>query len=240
MYAASIPESNPMIDLSSSKLFATLGKDDVKAIASYAFKRKFNASDTIILADTPATHLVMVSEGSVNFYVATETGKNILLRRLAPGDVFGMAALLSEPTGYMGTAPAVENVEVMGWECRTVRQLARAYPRFAENALRIALLYFAEHARRHISLVSDTAQERLAYALTSVAANGGRVLQGGVEIKIKNEDLASLADVSLFTASRVLKKWQRSGALEKCRGKALIRCPEKLLADDAPLERNTE
>jgi CRP-like cAMP-binding protein len=52
----------------------------------------------------------------------------------------------------------------------------------------------------------------------------------GVEVEITNQDLASLADVSFFTASRVLKRWERDRTLEKSRGKVLIRCPEKLLS----------
>jgi hypothetical protein len=36
--------------------------------------------------------------------------------------------------------------------------------------------------------------------------------------------------VSIFTASRLLKDWERKGAVEKSRGKVLIRRPEKLLA----------
>jgi CRP-like cAMP-binding protein len=56
------------------------------------------------------------------------------------------------------------------------------------------------------------------------------MVPSGVEIEIKNEDLASLADVSFFTASRCLQEWERKGAVEKSRGKVLIRSPEKLLA----------
>jgi hypothetical protein len=47
---------------------------------------------------------------------------------------------------------------------------------------------------------------------------------------VKNEGLASLADINIFTASRLLKNWERKGALQKYRGRVLIRCPEKLLA----------
>ena len=56
------------------------------------------------------------------------------------------------------------------------------------------------------------------------------MLPSGIEIDIKNEDLASLADISFFTASRLLKEWERKGVVEKSRGKVLIRRPEKLLA----------
>jgi CRP-like cAMP-binding protein len=78
--------------------------------------------------------------------------------------------------------------------------------------------------------VSNIAQERLACALSSLGSRIGHALPNGVEVDIKNEDLASLADVSIFTASRLLKDWERKGAVEKSRGKVLIRRPEKLLA----------
>jgi CRP-like cAMP-binding protein len=56
------------------------------------------------------------------------------------------------------------------------------------------------------------------------------LLPSGMEIEIKNEDLASLADISFFTATRFLKAWERKGAVKKSRGKVIIRSPEKLLA----------
>jgi len=52
----------------------------------------------------------------------------------------------------------------------------------------------------------------------------------GIEIRIKNEQLASLADVSPFTASRLLKRWERAGVIRKGRGVVRIVCPEKLIA----------
>jgi CRP-like cAMP-binding protein len=92
------------------------------------------------------------------------------------------------------------------------------------------LRYVALFAERHIALVTKPAQERLAFALTSLGSRAGHMVSSGVEINIKNEDLASLADVSFFTASRFLQEWERKGAVEKSRGKVLIRSPEKLLA----------
>jgi hypothetical protein len=45
--------------------------------------------------------------------------------------------------------------------------------------------------------------------------------------------LASEANISLFTASRLISAWQREGILEKRRGKILLRFPERLLRYDA-------
>ena len=225
-------EGFPMIDIASTRLFAGLGKDEVNAILAPAVKRRFKVSETIIRAEEPAAHLMLVRTGCVDFHLETSKGQQVLIRRFGPGNAFGIAAFLSEPMGYLGTASAAQDVEVLAWEHHRVLQLARAYPRFPQNAFRLALHYIAIYAQRHISLVSETAQERLAYALTDVASRTGHVLKTGVEIDIRNQDLASLADVSFFTVSRLLKQWERAGAVEKSRGKVVIRCPEKLLAEE--------
>lgn len=223
-----------MIDLTSVRIFTGLEKQEANAILAAAAKRKFKASETIIRAEGKATHMIMVRKGFVDFFVLTEKGQDVLVRRFVPGDVFGIASLLHEPLGYLGTATAVSDVEVLAWDQRDAARIAHAYPRFSQNAFRLALRYIAIYAHRHTSLVFDTAQERLAYALTSTASRAGATLPTGVEISIRNQDLASLADVSLFTACRLMKKWERAGAVEKSRGKVLIRCPERLLAEEIP------
>jgi len=217
-------------DLASSRLFAGLAKNEVNAILSAAVRRRFEALETVIEAAGPATHLFVVRAGSANYFLVSETGHRILLRRMVPGNAFGVAAFISPQSNYLGTATAVHTLEVLTWEHRLIRGLARAYPRLLDNALRIALHYIAVYAERHARLVSCTASERLACALTSLADRMGHPLPAGVEVDVKNDDLASLADVSPFTTSRLLNEWERRGAVEKARGKVLIRCPEKLVA----------
>jgi CRP-like cAMP-binding protein len=219
-----------MLQLASARLFAGLARDEVNAVLAAAASRRYRTGETVIRADNPATHLFVVKTGCLDYHIVTESGRIVLLRRMVPGNAFGVAAFLSEPTGYLGTAIAVTNLEVLVWERRMVRRLLRSYPRLVENALRIALHYIALYAERHVRLVSDPAPERMAYALTSVAARTGYFLPSGVEVDIKNKDLASFADVSHFTASRLLKQWERKGTVAKSRGGVLIRCPERLLA----------
>lgn len=219
-----------MIEPSSVQLFTGLGRAETGVILAAAVRRNFEASQIIIRTDEPATRLFLVKTGSVDYFVLTEEGREILLRRLSPGNVFGVAAFLSESTGYIGTARTVCESSILIWDHRVIQQLAQSYPRLTENALRTALRYLALYAKRHIGLVSNIAQERLACALSSLGSRTGHALPSGVEVDINNEDLASLADVSIFTASRLLKDWERKGVVEKSRGKVLIRCPERLLA----------
>jgi CRP-like cAMP-binding protein len=219
-----------MIGPASIQFFSGLETSEIDMVLAEAVRRKFQKPEIISRADEPAASLFLIKLGSINLYTATDDGEQILLRRLVPGDIFGVASLLSEPTSYLGTTQAVNRVEILAWDHRSIRRLARTYPRLAENALRTALRYVALYAKRHIRLVSNTAQERLACVLTSVGSRAGRVCPTGIEVDIKNEELASLADVNFFTASRLLKNWERKGLVEKSRGRVLIRCPEKLVA----------
>lgn len=213
-----------------SKLFSGLAQNEINVIKEAAAPRSIEPSRIIVRANQVADRLFLIGTGFVDYYVSTEDGRDILLRRLAAGDIFGMASLLAEPIGYLGTAKAVQHINVLEWKGRAIRQLAETYPRLVENALRTALRYLALYAKRHIGLVSNRAQERLAWALSSLGSRTGHAVPSGVEVDITNEDLASLADVGLFTTSRIMKDWDRHEVLEKSRGKVIIRSPEKLLA----------
>jgi CRP/FNR family transcriptional regulator, nitrogen oxide reductase regulator len=219
-----------MISPASIQLFSGLQRSEIKLVEDAALRRKFERSRVIVRAHEPATSLFLVATGCVDYFVSNEAGQEILLRRLAAGEVFGVAAFLTRPIGYLGTAKAVEDIQVLEWNGRVIRQLAKTYPQLIENALRTALRYLALYTKRHIRLVSNTSHQRLACALSSLGSRTGRVHPSGVEIRVKNEDLASLADVSFFTASRILKGWHRKGVVEKSRGKVIVRSPEKLLA----------
>jgi CRP-like cAMP-binding protein len=223
-------KSNVMIEPASVRFFTGLGKSETSVILAAATRRKLQDGEIVARADEPASHLFLVMQGCVDYFVVTSDGREILLRRLVSGNIFGVGAILSQPAGYVGTSKAVHSSEVLVWEHTVIRELAKAYPQLGENALRTVLRYVALFAERHIALVTKPAQERLAYALTSLGSRAGHMVPSGVEINIKNEDLASLADVSFFTASRFLQEWDRKGAVEKSRGKVLIRSPEKLLA----------
>jgi CRP-like cAMP-binding protein len=219
-----------MIGPASIQFFTGLETSEIDIVLAAAVRRKFHKPQIISRADEPAASLFLLRRGGINLHIATDDGEQILLRRLVPGDIFGVASLLSEPTRNFGTTQAVNAVEILAWDRRSIRRLASTYPRLAENALRIVLRYVALYAKRHIRLVSNTAQERLACALTSVGSRAGRICPSGIEVDMKNEELASLADVNVFTASRLLKNWEREGLVEKSRGRVVIRRPEQLVS----------
>ena len=88
----------------------------------------------------------------------------------------------------------------------------------------------AQFAARHEALIDASAPERLARALSNLGLQSGTRSADGIDIRIKNEQLAALADVSAFTASRQLQQWERDGAVKKSRGAVRIVDPDGLLS----------
>jgi CRP-like cAMP-binding protein len=57
-----------------------------------------------------------------------------------------------------------------------------------------------------------------------------------MEINVTNEELADAAAVTLFTVSRLLSRWHRSGDVIKKRGKVVICRPERLLSQEEAIK----
>jgi len=83
-----------------------------------------------------------------------------------------------------------------------------------------------------VALSCHTARQRLAEVLVNLASGIGHRVSGGIELMVRNEELAAAANITPFTVSRVMSEWQRGGILAKRRGMVLLPPPERLLLQD--------
>jgi CRP/FNR family transcriptional regulator, nitrogen oxide reductase regulator len=215
----------------SSHLLDGICQEDLGNIFSMAENRNVSSKEIIVRRGDAAENLFLLRRGNVRYYRTTKKGDDIMLRWLVPGDTFGLGSLLREPPPYIGTAEALSDGEVMVWTTTNIRKLAAQYPQLGENALKIVLQYLKNYADRHVGLVSKSAEDRLADVLLILEHQRGHLDHGNIELKITNQQLSSLADISPFTASRLLNKWQRKGTVSKRRAKLVIHVPEALVTD---------
>jgi CRP-like cAMP-binding protein len=205
-----------------------LTSPDVNLVLSAATQRRILANSVIVNQGTTATHLFLLTSGRARyFYISPEGQKNLLLW-LPPGEIFGGAAFLSTPQDYLVSTEAVRDSCVLVWDRATIRSLAERYPRLVENALLIMFDYLVAYRAIHISLTTHTAEQRLARVLANLANGIGHKVPAGLELDVRNEELANEANVTPFTASRLLSEWHRQGLVVKTRGKIVVRSPEQL------------
>jgi CRP-like cAMP-binding protein len=215
------------------RLLSGLRESDLKFLMSVAKHRKFRASSVIIHEDDPAEQFFMLTSGQGRQFVETKKGRKILLFWLTAGQVFGGVSILEAPTQYLASTELVTDSCAWMWDRQTMREFASRCPRLLDNVLSIAVTEnFAWLLASQLSLSSDDARGRVAHLLISLSCAIGRVTPDGIELKITNEDLSAGANVTPFTASRIMSDWQREGALTKGRGKVLLRRPF-LLASEA-------
>ncbi len=177
----------------------------------------------------PGAALALLVQGRARFTCTTLAGRKLNLRWIYPGEICGMAALLSRQRNYLLSAEVVKPSVALVWRRSAIRSFAEGCPRLIDNGLLLAFEYIRLYQIAHISATSRTARQRLALVLGAVAEGIGQQVEDGVEVDVRNEDLAHEANVTVFTASRLLNEWQREGLLVKTRGKILLRSPQALL-----------
>lgn len=216
--------------LMKSQLFAGLDDSALRQILAAAQVRHYAPKTNVMVKHGRADHLLLLHRGRARAYMLTESGSELLLMWLVPGDVVGLVSLLAKPPTYMVNATTVSECEFLVWDHATNRRLAKAYPQLTENGFRLALHHLEEYMKRHSKIVTGSAESRLAEKLLQLATKAGVVQSSGIAIDISNEQLSSLSDISLFTASRLLSRWEHERKLKKQRGRVTLLAPEALEA----------
>jgi len=213
-----------------SSLLEGLTPSEIKAVLAAASQRRIFANQVIYHEGDTAAHLFLLVTGRAAHYKLTHEGGKLFLRWLAPGDVFGLVALQRDPPPLLTTVQAVREGYVLVWDRASARALVHRHPRLCENVYSTMTDHLASLTDALVARASQTAQQRLARMLVKSAHQIGHARRDGVEFDLTNEQLAEMADVSLFTASRQLSEWQSRGLLAKSRGKILLRSPEHLVS----------
>ena len=211
------------------RLFTRLESEALGEILRLGRVQNVKPKTNIVFSGDRPENLYLLLGGKARSYVLTESGSEVLVMWLVPGDTIGLVSLLPNPPNYLASAATVSDCEFLTWDHATIRELAKVYPQLTENGFRLALHYLAVYMKRHANIISRTAHQRLAQALLDLAAKAGDVHPSGVAIDISNEQLSSLSDISPFTASRLLSKCEREGALRKERGRVTLLAPEFLM-----------
>jgi len=212
-----------------SRFLEGIGPPDLKVILAAAKPRQFPANSINMSQGNPADYLYLLTKGRARYFFTTEEGRKLLLLWLSPGEIFGGSALLAIPSSYLASTETVKDSHVLAWDRSTIRGLAARYPKLLENALLTASDYLAWYVAAHVALTSHSARKRLGGVVICLAELIGEKVPGGFEFDATNEELASAANITPFTASRLLSEWQRNRAVLKRRGKILLCSPEKLL-----------
>ena len=145
----------------------------------------------------------------------TPQGQKVPVLWFPSGEAFGGTALLSRSREYLVSTEAVNNSTALVWNRATIRSLSAKFPRLAENALLIAYDYLVVYRSLHISATCQTARQRLAQVLEELATGLGQQVAEGIELDIRNEELANEANITLIHDEPSLERVATLGHSDK-------------------------
>jgi CRP-like cAMP-binding protein len=213
----------------SIELLRGLKPNESDMVLRAARPRRFSTKSVMTYQGETADHLLLLWKGRARYFYEAPNEKRLILKWIMPGQTFGGAALRSEPSRYLVSSEAVRDSIVLEWDRATIRSLARRFPQLLDNSLLIEMDYVAWYVAAHTALSSQSARKRLASVLFGLARTIGQKLANGIEIDVTNEELSESANITPYTASRLISEWRKSGSIRKHRGKIVLLAPERFL-----------
>jgi CRP-like cAMP-binding protein len=223
-------DSNAEPPSTKSQIFSGLSESAIESVLARAMRISVRPYTQLCRAGERASWFYVILHGQVKYCRTIDDGTEILVRVLSANECFGMGTFVAEAPPYLGTAETMTFCEILKWRAADILTLASTHHRLAQNALAIVMNYVADYSTRHAALVSESSTARLARVLIDLATRVGVPGEHGVDVRITNEDLGSLADVSRFTVSRTMSRWQKRHLIAKNRNHVAVLVPEGLLA----------
>lgn len=196
------------------------------------FRPKAVARGAIVfLEGEPAEALNLLASGRIKVVRETDDGREVILRLIGPGEIFGGAGGWGEPI-YPATAVAIEPGVVLQLPAQTFQDLLGTCPAFARAVVQELGTRLREAEARIRELQTERVERRLARALLRLAEKTGAETPAGIAITLPltRQDLAELAGTTLSTASRTLSAWDQAGIIAAGRERVVIRQPASLRA----------
>src|SRR5215469_15606975 len=218
--AAQIVRADPEM-LAQVGLFADLSSAELIGLAALMRPRAYARDEVIYLRGDPGTAFYVIASGRVKITLTSPDGKEIILRRLSPGEFHGELALLDdEPRS--ADAIATENSVLLVLQRDAFRQFLAEHPAVATKLLATV----SQYLRRNAELIQDATfldvPARLARILLELAgATGdGPLPPPGAVIpdRMKQAELASLVGATRESVNKWLGSFEKQGLIRYEKG----------------------
>lgn len=210
-------------------IFCMLEAKHLTILAEMAHQQHYRKGQMIFYRGDPGNAMYVLTQGSVRLTLPSETGSEVLVAVLRPGEHFGELAVLDGRPRYV-TAVAAEAAEVLAIYRDKLLAFLREH---AEASLQVALALSLR--LRHITeLLADMAfldlLSRLAKRLCQMAGILEEPPGEVAEIRLGQEALAEMVGATREAVNKQLAKLREMGLIETGRGHIRILRPVRLRA----------
>lgn len=206
------PESVALA-LGEAPLFRALTEGDRAALLAVSRVVALTSGQQLWGHHRRAEHLGLVLAGRVKL-TREQKHRELIVDVAGPGDILGQVAFSVDGV-YQFDVRCMRKARVLLMPAREVRALLALRPECARALARDLAHQVLRLTSRLEALGAGTVEQRLAWVVLSLMDRFGGEFPGGtlVPVKLRRQDLASLAATTVESTSRRLSEWMRQGVL---------------------------
>jgi len=212
-------------------IFRGLSDEKKNRILNKGLKKRLTSQEVLFHQGDDATHCYLVNQGRLKLTKLNEQGKEVIIRYLGSGELTAAVAVMKDGL-YPVTASSVQATEVVGWDKATMMTLMRQYPDVAINMLNILLVRIEDVQQRYLEVCTERVAQRIARSLLRLMRTAGSKQQDGIaiDIPLSRQSIADYTGTTLYTVSRTLSTWEKSGWIKTARERIVITDPHALVS----------
>jgi CRP-like cAMP-binding protein len=220
-------------------LFRDFAEADLRAMLQSAKTRRIAKKAAVFEQGQRADEFFVLLNGHLKVVQTTPDGRQIIVRIVEPGEIYGVAVALGRPD-YPGTAIAMEESLTLVWPSSAWAGMVARAPQLAVNALKTLGQRLQEAHQRIREVSTEEVERRVAHLLLRIIKLSGRPPGAAVEVEfpITRQEIAEMTGTTLYTVSRVLSAWEQNGLVAGGRERVTVKEPGRLrqIAERAPEE----
>lgn len=215
--------------LANTPLFAQLRREELRRLASLSNLETQGETHLVFRRGDPGNEMYVIVSGGVKVSIALQSGKELVLGNLGPGESFGEIALF-DPGKRTASVTTTASSSFLVIYRPTFLPFLHEHPDVA-----IRLLGMLAHRLRVMDeMVKDTlfldTPSRLARKLLDLAKVYGRYTRHGIQLAtpFSTEELAEITELSSESVRTQVRAWCRQRLLKIHRGYITMTDPGEL------------
>lgn len=204
-----------------------LTKSQMQALDRMAVMRNMPRNQVIYFPEDTCNTVFLLKKGKVKISRISESGKEMILAILGPGELFGELSITGQ-VKREEIAEATEDAVICSVSISDFQHMMEMNPKFNLQVTKFIGFRLKKIQSRLEGLIFKTAEQRVRYLLKELAEEHGRQIihnpeERVVKMRLTHEDIAKLSATSRQTVTSVLNDLEKHSIISYDRSRIFVR-----------------
>ncbi len=211
------------------QIFSGLSSEEMSRISTHARSMRRARGEFIYTPGDKSDCVYILRQGRVKLSVLSESGKEIAIDIIQPGEIFGEFALVDEsPRSNM--TQALDDLLMWVFSKRDFTHLLTSQSKLALSYIRLVGDRRRRMEKKLSDITSKAVSARVCELLHEISTSAAEMDHAAVDylVPLTHHDVASLIGAARQTTTTVLNDLERRGIIELGRGWIRVKCLKQL------------